>query len=428
MKRYYFYICGWFVAVCLHAQTLTLDECQQWAQLNYPLIEQYELVKKSADYSVSNIRKTWLPQWTLSAQATYQSDVPGFPDPLKSIFSQVGVQLPGINKDQYKATLEVSQCIWDGGNSRIRGQIAEAGGEVERQEVEVRMYAVRKRVNELYFALLQLDDQMEIQRQTQALLQSQHDKVASLWANGAAMQGDLDAVKAEMLLVKQQIIQLESMQTAYRQMLSIFVGKTLDSRVQLSRPPFLETASPEVLRPELQWFASQRALLAMQAKHVDVALRPQLGFFAQGYYGNPSLNFMRSMMVDEWSWDYMIGVRLQWKFGTLYTRKNELRKLEIARRQVDNRQRLFLFDTSLQMVQEQNHIARLKKILSEDDEMIALKQSVRKAAESKYANGVIDISTLLRDITAEGQAMTAKSSHEIDLLREMYEWKYITNN
>lgn len=137
---------------------------------------------------------------------------------------------------------------------------------------------------------------------------------------------------------------------------------------------------------------------------------------------------MHSMMVDEWSWDYMVGVRLQWNFGGLYTRKNDLQKLKIARQQVDNRQQVFLFNTSLQTAQEQNNILRLEKVLNEDEEIITLKQSVRKAAESKYDNGVIDISSLLRDITAENQAMTAKSSHEIDLLKEIYEWKYITNN
>lgn len=428
MKRCFFYICGMLYAACLHAQTLTLDECQKLAQENYPLIQQYELVKKSTDYSVSNARKAYLPQFALSLQATYQSDVPGFPDSFQKIFSQSGINLTGINKDQYKATLEVNQSIWDGGNSRVRKQIAEAGGEVDRKEVEVEMYAIRKQVNELYFGLLQLDDQIAIQQLTQSLLQSNYEKVKSYLANGVAMQSDLDAVKAEMLQVKQSIIQLESTKVAYRQMLSIFIGRSVSDKDQLSKPSRQETGDPEIFRPELQWFASQRSLLEKQEKQIAASLRPQLGLFAQGYYGNPGLNFMHSMMVDEWSWDYMVGVRLQWNFGGLYTRKNDLQKLKIARQQVDNRQQVFLFNTSLQTAQEQNNILRLEKVLNEDEEIIALKQSVRKAAESKYANGVIDISSLLRDITAENQAMTAKSSHEIDLLKEIYEWKYITNN
>ena len=56
------------------------------AKENYPLIRQYELIDKTVEYSLSNVKKAYLPQFNLSAQATYQSAAADFPDELKRLF------------------------------------------------------------------------------------------------------------------------------------------------------------------------------------------------------------------------------------------------------------------------------------------------------------------------------------------------------
>ena len=54
------------------AQAQTLEECQQAAEKNYPIIKQYGLIAQTTELTVKNIQKGWLPQITVSAQATYQ--------------------------------------------------------------------------------------------------------------------------------------------------------------------------------------------------------------------------------------------------------------------------------------------------------------------------------------------------------------------
>lgn len=96
-------------------QAQTLEECQQAAERNYPLIRQYGLIEKTTELTVSNIQKGWLPQVSASAQATYQSDVISWPDEMKGMLGQMGVDFEGLKKDQYRVGLDVQQTVFDGG-------------------------------------------------------------------------------------------------------------------------------------------------------------------------------------------------------------------------------------------------------------------------------------------------------------------------
>ena len=104
----------------------TLDECRELARGHYPEIRQYDLIRRTAEYDLSNARRAWLPQLSLSAQATWQTDVPGFPREMTGFLAGQGLEIPGLNRDQYKAQLELSQTIWDGGRSSADKRMAEA--------------------------------------------------------------------------------------------------------------------------------------------------------------------------------------------------------------------------------------------------------------------------------------------------------------
>ena len=109
-------------------QGQTLEECQQAAEKNYPLIQQYGLVEKTTQLTVANIQKGWLPQVSVSAQATYQSDVMAWPDGLKTMLSGMGVNVKGLKKDQYRVGIDVQQTIYDGGVIGSQKRIAREQG------------------------------------------------------------------------------------------------------------------------------------------------------------------------------------------------------------------------------------------------------------------------------------------------------------
>ena len=201
-------LCGCLLVWGSAGAQLTLDSCRLLARNHYPEIRRYDLVRQTEEYTLSNARREWLPQLSLSAQATWQTAVPAFPDALTGMLTQYGVGMPGMNKDQYKVQLEVTQTIWDGGKSAADKRIAEAEAAEQRQATDVDLYALEGRVDDLYFGILLLDERVAQTKLTLGLLRSNLDKVRSLQRNGAAMQSDADAVEAELLTVEQQLAQV----------------------------------------------------------------------------------------------------------------------------------------------------------------------------------------------------------------------------
>lgn len=403
----------------------TLEECQQLACDHYPEIRQYDLIRQSEQYDLSNAARSWLPQVSFSAQATWQNRVPEFPSALSGMLDQAGVSLRGLDKDQYKVALEVNQTIWDGGQSQADRRVIEATADEHRQATEVDLYAVKGRVNDLYFGILLLEERLGQTDLTIALLQSNLDKVRSLVTNGVAMQTDADAVEAELLSVQQQRVQIEASRESYRRILELFIGQRLAER--LERPELVEAVSGESARPELAWIDAQQERLAAQELSVKSATRPRFGVFAQGYYGYPGLDYFAGMILTDWTWNALIGVKMSWNFGAYYTKKNRLSNLRVAKQQLDIQRDVFLFNTDLQVAEEQGNISRLRRALADDDRIVALRRSVREAAESKLRNGVIDTNDLLRKITDEASARSARSLREVELLKAIYELKYTIN-
>lgn len=406
----------------VHSQTL--EECQQAAERNYPLIQRMDLIRQTTDLTVQNIQKGWLPQVSATAQVTYQSDVTAFPEQMQALYQQMGIDMKGLKKDQYRVGIDVQQTVFDGGAIKHQKAVARQQGSVETAQNEVNIYNVRKRVNEMYFALLLLDDQIQLKRDLQMLLDGNEKKLASMLKRGTAAESDYQNVRAERLNVAQQLTSLQSQRQATARMLSVFCGIELTTPVK----PEAVSINPENNRPELRLIDSQIHLANAQEKALNAALLPKLGVFAQGFYGYPGYNLFEDMMHSKWSWNGMIGARLSWNIGALYTHKNDKAKLQLARQTAENSREVFLFNTNLEQIQQNENIDRYRKLMNDDEEIITLRSQVRKAAESKLAHGIIDVNDLLREINAENGARVQQSIHEIEMLREIYNQKYTTNN
>ncbi len=413
-----------FTVTSLMAHSQTLIECQQAAEQNYPLIRQRDLIEKTTELTVSNIQKGWLPQVSASAQATYQSDVVSWPDQMGTMMKGMGVDMKGLKKDQYRVGIDLNQTLYDGGVISSQKTVAREQGKVQLAQNEVDLYIVRKRVNEMYFSLLLLKEQIMLNKDLQELLAGNERKLASMVKGGTAAESDWQSVKAERLNVVQQAISLESQKQMLMAMLSAFCG----IEVKDLQKPAISEISGVNNRPELRLFDSQLRLADAQEKALNSALMPKLGLFAQGYYGYPGLNMFEDMMSHDWTLNGIVGARLTWNIGALYTRKNDKAKIRLQRELTESNRELFLFNNKLEQIQQNEEIARYKKLMTDDDEIISLRSAVRKTAESKLSHGIIDVNDLVREINQENAARVQQSIHEIEMLKQIYDNKFSTNN
>lgn len=412
MKRLVLLFSAWIVWASADAQ-LTLEECRRLAGENYPQVRKYGLIEKARAYELSNLEKNYWPQLQMSGKATYQSDATKLPIDLP------GVEFEGLLRDQYQVALEVQQVLWDGGVVASGRREVKAASDVEMEQQRVSMYALNERVDALFFGILMLDSRLELNRLLQDELERTHRRVSAYMANGVANQSDLDAVSVERLNAGQQQVELETSRKAYVDMLAAFIGKELPSETTVLQRPLPEevTALHPNNRPELGLFDARNRQLDVQQSSLKTRFMPSFGLFVQGAYGNPGLN----MLEDKFSAYYVAGVRMSWNFGGLYTLKTDQRKIANSRLQVETDRDVFLFNTRLDAVRQDAEVISMKRQMETDDEIIRLRENIRRSAEAKVENGTLTVTDLLDEITAENQARQTKSLHEVQLL--MYVWQ-----
>lgn len=404
----------------LYAQqtkTLSVEEIYQMARKNYPLIKQKDLIDKTKDYSVSNAAKEYLPVFSVNGQATYQSTVTTFP------FQVPGIKIPQFSKDQYKFYAEADQVIYDGGAIKNQKQTAEANEVVQQQNLEVQLYALYDRVNQLFFGALLEEEQLKQNDLLQQDLQNGIDKAKAQVANGVAYRSSVDELSAQLLQSQQSRVELTATKKAYMDMLGLFIDAKLDENTILEKP-IAPALTDSITRPELLAFDFQKKIYDLQGKLLRDQLKPKISFFAQGGYGRPGLNFLS----NNFSFYYTAGLRLNWNFGSLYSLKNNQHLLDINKNSQDIQKETFLFNTKLSQLQQNENVQKYDSLLDKDDAIIDLRASVKKAAYAQLENGVLSAHDYITQVNAEDQARQTKILHEMQMLQAQYSYQNIVGN
>lgn len=405
---------------------LTLDYCLKRAEENYPLISRYELVSRTGELSLSDINKGWLPRIGVYGQATVQNVVPSFPEALEGVLDRMGQEMKGLSRLQYKAGVDLTQTIWDGGQSKAQREVERATTAESEAALDVRMYGVRESVQKLFFGILLMDEQIEQTRQTISLLEANHAKLQAMVRNGVALQSDADMVEAQALSMAQTLAEAQGALASYRSALELYVGESIDGQKPV-RPSAEMPADMTSNRPELKLYESQLQANIARDKAVGVTSMPRIGLFAQAYYGYPGLNYFESMMNRNLSFNLVAGVKVSWTIDSFYTKKNARDKIALASAGVDADRELFLFNSDLQTRTQLASIRALEEVTKQDARIVELRTGVRRAAESQLRNGVIDTTALLTKITDENIAGLNARYHEIQLLQDIYELKHTLN-
>ena len=397
--------------------SLSLQKAYELAQQNYPLIKQRELIKQTTDYTVDNLSKGFLPQFSLSGQMTYQSEVTGVKIPIP------GISIASVNKDQYKFLADINQLVYDGGIIKQQKSIQQLNEEAEQQKIEVELYKLKERINQFFLGVLFLNEQLKQVDLLKADLRNGIKKVEAQVDNGIAFKSNLNLLKAELLKTDQRTIELSASRKGLMDVLGLFINQTMPEGATLEIP---QTTAPvianEIQRPELKLLSTQEKLLGGQFKLIDSRNKPRAGLFFQGGYGKPGLNFLK----NEFAFFYTTGIRLSWSFGGLYTQKNEKKIIELNQKTVNIQKEVFLLNTNTQLKQQQSEIDKLQKLLETDREIIDLRIKVKEAARAQLENGVITANDYLREVNAEDQAKQSLITHQVQLLQAQINYQTIS--
>lgn len=399
-------------------EALNLERCYDLAQANYPLIAEYELVEKTTGFSLDNISKSILPKIHLGGQASYQSEVVQFP------FSIPNMELPTIDKDQYKLYLDVSQPITDFFTTvKHQKELVNAEKNVKIKSLDAAMYQIKERINQLYFGILLVDEQIaqiEILRKN---IQSGMERNRVSIQNGIALRSSADVLQAELLKTDKRIIQLQANRKAFTEILSLFIGQNIDENTILVRPNEI-ALNTEINRPELAVFQAQKQIYESREKLIDDKSLPRFILFGQGGYGRPGLN----MLSNDFDLFYIAGLRLSWDITSFYTKKNEKQKLSLQQQSVAAEENTFLFNTRLAMENHSGEIEKLDALIEVDQNIIQLREKVRLTAQNQLENGVITVNDYLRYVNDEDEARQGLIVQKMKRLIAHYEHQNTTGN
>lgn len=406
------------LAVCfstfasVFAQNVTLEDCQKMARDNYPQIRQLDLINASEKFDLSIASASWIPQFSVSGKATWQSETVEMP-----------FEIPGfdfnIPHDQYSLNANVTQHLWDGGVSMSKKAAVKTGAQVQRQQLEVSLYSIRSRVQNIYLGILLIDEQI---RQNSLLLESlkrNERNVKALMDNGMAYSSDVDMVRVNMLNCCQQIDALDADRKAYVKMLGLLTGQDMEG-IEFSMPSDQKQIDVNrIVRPELELYSAQLLQNEARIKQLNAAVNPQFDLTLQGGIGRPGLNMLKS----DFSPIFVAGIKMQWNISGFYTRRNDKRKIENDKHNIELQQELFEFNTQLDVSQKETEVDKARKMLEKDDEIVALRTSIRESGEEQYKNGIIRMTDLMDMIDQEHNARIARSIHHIQLLMAVYDMK-----
>ncbi|MBD5369103.1 MAG: TolC family protein [Bacteroides sp.] len=414
------------VAALSASAGITLDECLTRAEENYPAIAGYDIASRQTEVALSDINRGWLPRLNVYAQATLQNDGPSWPDALSNMLAQMNQNFRGLSRFQYKAGVDVSQTIWDGGASRAARNVQRAQADVKNASVAVELYAVRERVENIFFGILLMEQQIKQTRESLTLLEANHSRLEAMVAGGTAMKSDAAMVEAQILATGQKLTEAEAALDSYRRMLSIYTGMEIGP-TPLDMPEAELPTDDTPLRPELKLLDSRSSLNSALLRSSETSVMPRIGFFAQAYYGYPGLNYFQSMVNRDMSFNILGGVKLSWNIDSFYTRSNSRRSTGLDNESLRTDRETFLLNTRLLSTQQRRNIEALRSVMETDSRIVQLRTEVRLAAESQLSNGVIDTTALLAKITDENQARLTEQYHRIQLIQQIYQLRHTLN-
>ena len=396
-------------------QILTLEQCYDLAEINYPLSRQTDLLEEKSKVEVDAMEKERLPQINFNAQATYQSDVIEFPFQLPNS----NVEPP--NKDQYRATLDVNQLIYDGGRIGANINLKKAELQTQQQQVTVNLYTLKMRVNQNYFNVLLLQEQIRQLESKLDLLKARLKEIDVGVKHGAVLQSASQLLQAEILKLDQQLSELNYNRKKALDNLGLLLSLNLESNTTLAMPEILVSEDFTSNRPELELFDLQQNQLETSKELLSKANYPRISGFAQAGYGNPGLNMLDNSFQDF----YMIGLKLSWNVFDWDKTKNRRQVVDISKEIIASEKETFVLNNQMQLKEAKTDIDKYEEILQKDEEIIHLREEVLQSVTSQFKYGTITPAEYIVELNNLYDAKIIRELHRTQLMVAKANYKVI---
>lgn len=384
-------------------QAITLQDCYKLASTNYPLAKQSALLKHQNDLDLEVISNGKLPQFELSAQATYQSDVTSVPLP--------NTNIEPLNKDQYRATFSVNQLIYNGGLINASTKSKSAQLKTQQKQVEVSLYQIKKQINQLYFSILLIQEKKQLLTNKQTQLKTQLLEVKSGIKNGVILPSSDHVLEAELLKTAQQFQEIENNKIVLIGNLSTLIATPLSLETTFETPITNTVLGKAINRPELELFQLKKEEITLNETLIGKQNAPKFLGFATGGYGNPGLN----MLDNSFQTFYTVGLKLNWQVFDWNSNKKQRESLAIAKDLVETEAETFKLNTTMERTAQEKEIATISELIQLDNDIIALRKKVLEATQSQLRNGVITTSAYVTELTHLNDAENGLATHLIQL-------------
>ena len=404
MKKFVYILLSLFSIPFWAQEKITLEKCYELVEKNYPLAKQNQLLQSQSELQTNILEKEKLPKIALNAQATYQSEVTQVP------FSMPNATIEPLNKDQYRATLDVNQLLYNGGAIKAQTQLKASQIKTQQKLVDINLYQLKNLVNQYYFGLLLGQEKEELLLTKRKLLQEKSKEIQVAVKFGAVLPASEQVIEAEIIKINQQLNDVKYDQLKLWQHLEELSGTAFNTNAKLAIPENFSSIN-DVNRPELELFELQKQQIEASQKVIATSNAPKLNAFLQGGYGNPALN----MLNNSFETFYMTGVRLNWTLFDWNKTKKEKEVLEISKQIVASEKETFEVNQKRQLQEINFEIGKMETQLKSDKEIIQLREKIVRSAEAQMKNGVITSSDYLNEVTQLFESKITEKTHQIQL-------------
>jgi outer membrane protein TolC len=385
----------------LAQQKMTLENCYSLVHQNYPTAKQITLLQQKSDYEVNALQTGKLPKIDLNAQGTYQNQVTEIPNPF----------VTPLNKDQYKASLDVNQLLYNGGLIDANTKLKEAQTKTQQQQVEVNLYQLKSKINQLFFSILLLQERKDLLMTKQKQLESKIKEVKSGIQFGAILPASEKVLEAENLKIKQQLSEIQYDKKKLFENLSSITYTTIPETTVLDKPIITTPTNTAINRPEIHYFELQEQQIEASKSILTKNNLPKINAFGIAGYGNPGLN----MVENSFEPIFMVGLKANWNVFDWNKSKSEKEALSVSADIVATEKETFLLNNNIQLQEINAEIQKSEANITTDTDIIALREYVEKSASSQLKNGVITASEYLTEFTNLYEAKNNQKIHEIQL-------------